>query len=449
MTFVLAKPVQVDAGGDVVNAALRIQHATAAAVSSIRAGGSIRFPKLRSGNGAFEANSYARIDIAGPGRLELAAAGDIDLGTSNGVLSVGDTYNPALPDAGADLVLFAGLGTNPDYTAFADRYLAATEVWRDALLAYRTALGLTTAAGAGWETQFAELTPAARQAFLRHVLFLELQESGVAAASGAAPDYERGFDAIEALFPAAGSGDISLLLSRISTLDGGDIDLFAPGGNVNAGVTATDRIAKGPAELGIVAQRDGDIRALLDGDFLVNQSRVFALDGGDILIWASRGDIDAGRGAKTAIASPPPTITFDAQGNAVVEFPAAIAGSGIRASVATAGRTPGNVYLFAPAGVVSAGDAGIGSAGNITIGAIEVIGADNIDIGGVAVGVPQADLGGIGAGLVGVGDLASAATAQATAQATESAQAAAADAASGLGGSAFAVVTVEVLGFGE
>ena len=123
---------------------------------------------------------------------------------------------------------------------------------------------------------------------------------------------------------------------------------------------------------------------------------MFAADGGDILVWATRGDIDAGRGAKTAISAPPPKITFDPQtGAPIIEFPAAFTGSGIQTIATTEGRKPGDVDLFAPRGVVNAGDAGI-VAGNLTIAATAVLGADNIQVSGVAVGVPV-DTGGLGA----------------------------------------------------
>ncbi len=56
--------------------------------------------------------------------------------------------------------------------------------------------------------------------------------------------------------------------------------------------------------------------------------------------------------------------------------------------------------LAAPRGVVNAGDAGI-VAGNLTIAATAVLGADNISVTGVAVGVPV-DTGGLGASLAGV-----------------------------------------------
>src|SRR5262249_43190285 len=60
-------------------------------------------------------------------------------------------------------------------------------------------------------------------------------------------------------------------------------------------------------------------------------------------------------------------------------------------------------------GFVSAGDAGIGSAGNITIAAVRVVGADNINFGGSAVGVPV-ETGGLGASLANVSASSSSAT---------------------------------------
>ena len=99
-------------------------------------------------------------------------------------------------------------------------------------------------------------------------------------------------------------------------------------------------------------------------------------------MWSTRGDIDAGRGAKTAISAPPPVITVDPNGQVRVTFPAALSGSGIQTLATTAGRKPGDVDLFAPRGVVNAGDAGI-VAGNLTIAATAVLGADNIKVSGV------------------------------------------------------------------
>jgi hypothetical protein len=129
------------------------------------------------------------------------------------------------------------------------------------------------------------------------------------------------------------------------------------------------------------------VEAFSYGDFQVNQSRVFAADGGDILVWSTEGNIDAGRGAKTAISAPALNIVYDANGQPSVSLRAAIAGSGIQALTATPGISPGNVYLFAPHGVVNADDAGI-VAGNLTVAATAVLGANNITVSGTSVGVP-------------------------------------------------------------
>ncbi len=241
-------------------------------------------------------------------------------------------------------------------------------------------------------------------ALVNQVFFNELKESGSASSALAAAGNERGFGAIEALFPGSEwKGDLSLFFSKLQTLQGGDINLLVPGGEINAGLAVSFSGAKQASELGIVAQGRGDINAFVRDDFIVNQSRVFALSGGDILIWSSEGDIDAGRGAKSAIAAPPPEYSFDDSGNLVVTFPPVVSGSGIR-TAATAGNTAGDVFLFAPKGVVNAGEAGIGGT-NVTISATAVLGANNIQVGGIGSGVPAASTGSLAAGLTGVSNL--------------------------------------------
>ena len=116
--------------------------------------------------------------------------------------------------------------------------------------------------------------------------------------------------------------------------------------------------------------------------------------------------------------------------------------------MATPGRDPGDVFLFAPRGAVIAGDAGIGSAGNLTIGATEVVGADNIDVGGVSIGVPAADVGSVAAGLTGASD----SSASAARSAQDSAGESVADGEDAIGEAlaqgALSFISVEVLGFG-
>ncbi|MDO9104717.1 MAG: filamentous hemagglutinin family protein [Methylovulum sp.] len=241
-------------------------------------------------------------------------------------------------------------------------------------------------------------------AIVNKVFFNELKESGSASAASASAGNVRGFGAIETLFPGTDwNGNLNLFFSKLQTLQGGDINLLVPGGEINAGLAVSNLVDKDASELGIVAQGTGNINAFVHDDFIVNQSRVFALSGGDILIWSSEGDIDAGRGAKSAISAPPPEQGVDENGNAFTIFPPIVSGSGIR-TAATAGNTAGDVFLFAPKGVVNAGEAGIGGT-NVTISATAVLGANNIQVGGVGTGVPVASSGSLAAGLTGVSNL--------------------------------------------
>jgi filamentous hemagglutinin len=122
----------------------------------------------------------------------------------------------------------------------------------------------------------------------------------------------------------------------------------------------------------------------------VNSSRIFTLGGGNIVIWSNAGNIDAGNGAKSSLSLPPPTTTTDSHGNEVLQFNAAVAGSGIRTIQDGPDVAAGDVNLIAPVGSVNAGDAGIGAAGNINLSALVVTGASNINFGGTATGVPPA-----------------------------------------------------------
>lgn len=291
---------------------------------------------------------------------------------------------------------------------------------------------------------FATLSESDCNPLIAHAFFNELKMSGRNANAGAPAAYDRGYEAADRFFATTtyagdkvmnttANGNLSLLLSKVYTIGGGDINLLVPGGYVNAGVVTPPLgdVGKPASQLGIVAQAEGDVNAYLQGDFLVNQSRVFTLQEGDISMWSSAGNIDAGRGAKTAVAAPAPTITLDANGNVVINTAGAVAGSGIR-QIDTTGEDDEfeaalslraqarSVDLIAPVGEVNAGDAGIGASGNINIAAARVIGADNIDIGGVAVGVPVADTGGFAGGFTG-GDSASSAVSKASEDAADGA----------------------------
>lgn len=295
------------------------------------------------------------------------------------------------------------------------------------------------------------------------LLFNELKLSGRGFSEDGYSAYSRGFTASEAWFGPQGTrgGDLSLLFSQIKTESGGNISLLVPGGAVNAGQTtppADSGSTKAADELGIIVQEAGGVRAFVrgrsaDGDvpavrgnFAVNESRVFTLRGGDILIWSTDGDIDAGRGAKTAVSAPPPILITDANGVTTFKFRSA-SGSGIRSILTDPDVPPGDVDLIAPAGEVNAGDAGIGAAGNLTIAAVRVVGADNIQVGGRSAGVPVDVSGSLSSTLSGVAGAAADAT-KSTERATEAVASAAQNS---LSESRLlpSFLTVEVIGFGQ
>ena len=447
LEITLAKQALIEAGRDIINLSYSGQHVSSEDQTVVRAGRDVLFSTLRNTLGVLQINQ-ARFEFNGAGQFDVLAGRDVDLGSSDGLLSTGRLRNPALAAGAGSLTVMAGVAGASDYRAFVTRYLRKSSSYEARLKAFVLAHGGNSHDHA--LTQFEALSADTQRQFITGVFFNEIKQAGLAAATpgDTASDYSRGFTAIDTLFPAASrSGDIISLLSRIQTLDGGDINLLAPHGLANAGAAALTGLAKTPDQLGIVIQRTGDLNAFTAGDFTVNSSRVFALDGGSILIWSSHGNIDAGRGAKSALSIPPPVVSFDALGNVITEFPPAVAGSGIQAAVSTAGRAPGNVFLFAPGGIVDAGDAGITSAGNLTIAATAVLGADNISVGGVATGVPSAAVS-VPVGLAGASAAAGSASNAAANAASESFQDED-NSAQDLGKSLVSVITVEFLGFGE
>ncbi|MDT4329365.1 filamentous hemagglutinin family protein [Methylomonas sp. MED-D] len=241
-------------------------------------------------------------------------------------------------------------------------------------------------------------------------------------------------------------GNLRMVFSKMHTLDGGNINLLVPGGEVNAGLAVSFQGAKPASDLGIVVQRAGSVNAFVRDNFQVNTSRVFALDGGDIMLWSSKGNIDAGRGAKSAISAPAPKISFDEKGNMVIEFPPVVSGSGIRTAGSSEGVVGGDVYLFAPQGVVDAGEAGIGGT-NVTISATAVLGAQNIQVSGISTGVPVASVGSVAAGLTGTSNLTAGVSQMA--ESTVGGDVAGKNTAAAIAKAILGILSVEILGFGD
>jgi filamentous hemagglutinin len=256
-------------------------------------------------------------------------------------------------------------------------------------------------------------------------------------------------------FPEASvrRGSIDSFLTAIQSDAGGGIDLVAPNGDITVGLT-TPRQGR---DIGVLTTAGGDIRSMLSGNFNINQGKVVTAQGGDILIYSSRGNIDAGRGARTSQTTPAPVREPIVDGGVVVGFltriPAGFSGSGIQTlSSDPDGQGPlpaakaGTVRLFTPSGFVDAGEAGIVSGGDLVIVAQTVLNAANISAGGASVGVPVAASGSLASSVATSGGANT--TASKAGEEAAAASAAAARAASATAPRP-AILVVEVLGFGD
>jgi len=295
--------------------------------------------------------------------------------------------------------------------------------------------------------------------------------------------YSRGYQAVNLLFPAAfgytandltgGSnganqtvetGDLDLRLATIQTSRGGNIYILGPGGRVLAGSTVrtseqaarrtydggrlfTGNIHDSPLPAAIteiplgyeviLTLRGGSIYTFTDTDFLLNQSRLFTEAGGDIAMWSSNGDLNAGQGPKTSANFPPVVVQVDEDLFSQVNSVGGVTGAGIAAFEPAAGVAPPDVFLIAPRGTVDAGDAGVRVAGDLFIAALAVANAENFSVGGTSFGIP-------GAAAVDVAAETSASAASAAAT-----QAAQNFAGTKSNESAMSVITVELLGYDD
>jgi hypothetical protein len=170
----------------------------------------------------------------------------------------------------------------------------------------------------------------------------------------------------------------------VRTLEGGNIQLLAPGGRILLGVEGVVP----PASAGLITQGKGDIETYSKGSLLLGLSRIMTTFGGDILAWSAEGDINAGRGSKTTQVYTPPKRVYDNYGQVTLSPSVPTTGAGIATLNPIPEVRPGNVDLIAPLGTIDAGEAGIRVSGNVNLAALQVVNAANIQVQGTSSGVP-------------------------------------------------------------
>ncbi|MGQ0698577.1 MAG: filamentous hemagglutinin family protein [Panacagrimonas sp.] len=469
------KPATVRAGLDIVNLNFSGQNFYASDITTIAAGRDLRDPVLQrtrfvpllelGGPGTFALSAGRNIGpITSAG--DARDAGYLFLGNEQfpGIRTVGNANNLFLDRTGADISISYGVGPGVNLDEFAATYIdpailhdpldpadtLGTPDYTAQLVAYvrQQLIDAQARDGRDRSAQIAGLNPAGawnvfrmlaveqRQKFAAVVFLDILNQVGLdfnavtrtvvdrAHPQGIeynadnirfAGQYGRGYEAIEALFPAAlgytqnaldgtqngalvsrVTGTLDIRGSTIQTRFGGDIDILGPGGPVLIGSTGAppftaatgNTAAVGPSSQGILALQAGSIRLFSDDSIQLAQSRVFTQAGGDLLIWSSNGDINAGKGAKTSSEVPPLDFSCDDDLFCVVDTQSQVSGAGIAALQTDPTQPPGSANLIAPVGTVDAGDAGIRVSGSLNVAALQVANADNIQVSGVKVGVP-------------------------------------------------------------
>lgn len=261
---------------------------------------------------------------------------------------------------------------------------------------------------------FDDLSLEHRLLFTNQVLKRELSVAGTNATQQKSAEakldaYQSGFNALATVFP--GSKDTSSLLmgaSSLKTQQGSEINVFTPHGGMNVGRLTGLADPTAAAKLGIVTTSGGDITGVVRDSIEVNQSRIFVVEDGDMLLWASFGNIDAGKGSKTVTGAPAPVFRI-VEGRLKVDTTGSFSGSGIAAL-----DSESRLNLFAPRGEINAGEAGIRAGGSITIDAPTIVGANDIQIAGGGNLAPPPT---VGNAATSVGSLGQSATAAGPAQA--------------------------------
>jgi hypothetical protein len=452
----LPKPLQVFAGKDIVAGYFTPQNDGPADVSILAAGRDVLEPNLLVGGEGAAVVQAGRSVVLDQYSNNPTRGGNV-YALGNRLDTKGTQLNLALPATrGADLYVVAGLANGADYDGFASVYLdpanraGVARTYLPELGTFLRKLGISATSDAERLAAFHALPRIQQEIFLDGIYLVELRQTGIEHNDPSSPayqSYQRGYAAVTRLFPtdpasvsASARGDVILNSKPLETQADAGITVLAPYGAVEVG-SSVQLPGNDPTRSGVVTRRGGAIEIMSDGNVDLFTSRVFTLQGGDILMWTSDGSITAGAGAKTSVFQAPLQYQIDSTATITVDSFGLQTGAGIGVLDALGNgvtRPRSRLDLIAPRGEVNAGDAGIRVAGDLNIAAAAVVGIENIQVSGASQGVPKVEAPNLGA-LTTASQVAQAAAREGVGPESAAARSAVADLPS--------IITVEVVGY--
>ena len=432
LTLTSPKSSEIYAGGDINNLCFRGQNTDASDITSILTGGSL-FLDIPEGLG----KRNTGLELGGPGWFLVNAAGAIDLGATMGITTIGPGANKQLDKSGASLAVASGYAPNvfinsDDGSFFPSKVETFFDELRKAGSAYSALkrgemldeYGMLKPVDINWarglgdryrelltgyshyddveeeiKNELAKSMVENTRTELINPYLLPVENSPAADNGLAKTALNIGIDFEENV----ASGTVSMVQSKIRTEKGGGIYMLASG-DIDVGGSA---FGSAETDSGINCQLDGPINIFAKNDINVNESRVMTWYGGNIIMWADFGNINAGKGSKTTVSLASKDVYYDddLERWLPLNSPPAV-GSGIRLMTHDPDgifgprkkAAPGTGYLFAPDGEIDAGEAGIKGMGNLIFEAQRLINVQNIETAGVSVGVStqQGDVGALG-----------------------------------------------------
>lgn len=421
LNMIFPKQAEVAAKGDILNVTYQGQNLHSSDVSKITAAGDISMAYVAASTST-DSTDLQKDDLlaglvqGGPGVFLVGAGKSIDLGTlRDGIQTIGNGRYPQLGTGDSSLIILSGYQLFNKTADEVRTFFGAVQKAGDTYAQLSADGKLTDAAQLLAQTRLESITP-----FLGSPAGngnINMTSSQITTSIGksdifviAAGDLNLGKTALPA------SGKVSPK-TGISTGGGGTINIFSANGDVNvnesrimtffsrddikariAGLDtgkitedivsalANAKASPGSPVLENFLQASG-LSADVQTKLLAVKKDVLAM--GDITVWADQGNINAGRGSRTAVSASSPRVNDD--GTQVFSPPAV--GSGIRATT-YGDKAPlgGTVHLFAPAGVIDAGEAEI-AGGKIVLGGEQVVNVQNIISTSGSVGVSQASSG--------------------------------------------------------